>query len=360
MGVFSGDTVADLSYISGQTDLKLNISDFNVYSGVTATDISNNAADIAYITANTVNNGSNLGGGSQVFASKSGTDLQFKTLSGGTDITLSSDSNVITISSDASTLPGGASEDIQYNNGSVFGGSSVFKYTHANCRNLLFGATHSVSTDTNMCFNTLLGQTNGITGNSRYNLIQGASNTMGAGATASAIIGSSNSSMSATNNNVIIGGDFHNVNGTTDNVLIGGTNNCANGFDQIIIGGSATTGVTNSIVLGRSVYICGSVGDGTGEDVLTISSSGKINKVASGGGGTSTLTGNTIVGNDSDTVFTIQHNCATRDMMVQVYEDQTPWGNVLVAVERPNTACITLTFDTAPATGEDYRVLMLT
>ena len=159
-------------------------------------------------------------------------------------------------------------------------------------------------------------------------------------------------------NNVIIGGDDHLIDGTTDNVIIGGQNNCASGFDQIIIGGSNKTGVTNSIVLGRSVYMCSTLGDGTGDDILTVASDGKINKVA--GGGSSTLTGNTIVGNDASTVFTINHGCGTRDLMVQVYENQTPWGNVLVAVERPNTACITLTFDTAPATGEDYRVLMLT
>ena len=168
------DNAADITYLSGQTNLRLVISDFETYSAATS-------ADIDYISGNTgeVNAGSNVGVGNGIYTGKTGVDLQFKSLSGGSNIALIDDGSTITIS-----------------------------------------------------------------------------------------------------------------------------------------GGSA--------------------------------------------GGSSTLTGNTIVGNDASTIFTINHGCGTRDIMIQVYENQTPWGNILVAIEKPNTACITLTFDTAPATGEDYRVLMLT
>jgi len=50
---------ADISYLSGQTDLKLAISDFNTYSGATDTRITTNENDIAFITANTINTASN-------------------------------------------------------------------------------------------------------------------------------------------------------------------------------------------------------------------------------------------------------------------------------------------------------------
>ena len=47
------------------------------------------------------NTGSNLGTGQGIFGSKVGDDLQFKSLVGGTSITLSSDANEITINSSA-------------------------------------------------------------------------------------------------------------------------------------------------------------------------------------------------------------------------------------------------------------------
>ena len=78
--------------------------------------------------------------------------------------------------------------------------------------------------------------------------------------------------------------------------------------------------------------------DGSESDgyVLTSDASGYATWQSTGGG-SSTLTGNTISGDDSTTAFTINHGCGTRDMIVQVYENQSPWGNVIVAVERPNT-----------------------
>ena len=73
--------------LSGPTDSA------NYYIEWRATD--QGAAGIVYGEANTA---SNLGAGTGVYASKSGTDLRFKSLVAGGDLALASDSNTITIS----------------------------------------------------------------------------------------------------------------------------------------------------------------------------------------------------------------------------------------------------------------------
>ena len=65
-----------------------------------------------------------------------------------------------------------------------------------------------------------------------------------------------------------------------------------------------------------------------------------------------------IVGNDTSTGFTINHNIGTRDVMVQVYENQSSYSTIITNVDRPNINDIYVTFTTAPATGEDYRILI--
>jgi len=105
------------------------------------------------------NTASNLGGGEGVFGTKSGVDLQFKSLVAGTNISLSSDANEITINSTGGSggvpeitfqenknfwneaihhlttaadgygggggSPGGGDGAVQYNNGGSFGGDAA-------------------------------------------------------------------------------------------------------------------------------------------------------------------------------------------------------------------------------------------
>lgn len=64
-----------------------------------------------------------------------------------------------------------------------------------------------------------------------------------------------------------------------------------------------------------------------------------------------------ITGDDSTTAFVITHSLSTRDVIVQVYDAST-YSTVYTDVVRTSTAAVTVTFATAPATGENYRVVV--
>ena len=99
----------------------------------------------------------------------------------------------------------------------------------------------------------------------------------------------------------------------------------------------------------------------TGTTVLTLGRTEGLSNVivdlAPVSGGNST--GSTIVGDDTTSGFTLTHNFGTRDVIVQVFENQAPFGNPIVDVERTTTNAIDVNFAVAPATGTDYRVLIL-
>ena len=426
----------DISFISGVTDtnttdittnagnITINANDIAYISGVTntnTTDISTNASnittntnDIAFVSANTVNDGTNLGSATQIFAGKSSTNLQFKTISGFTGIQLYDDGSTICISNTAVTNPAGSDTQIQYNDSGSFGASSDFTWNDTT--NILnIGGSLAIS-----------GQTYLDAGSDISTVSLG----VGANADSSCSIAIGNASCVTGSSGVAVG---RNTTAAFASVAFG-DNSDALGSGSISIGLNSNALSTQSTALGlctqaealRSVAIgncvanttSASVGFGWGNSEIstpsilfgcaspsyllgdtdtyprlgldTTSANARLHIVATGVtegfrledgneasgyvltsdasgngswqpvGDSSTLTGNTISGNDSNTVFTINHGCGTRDMIVQVYENQAPYGNVLVAVERPNTACITVTFDTAPAIGEDYRVLMLT
>lgn len=64
----------------------------------------------------------------------------------------------------------------------------------------------------------------------------------------------------------------------------------------------------------------------------------------------------TNVGNSASTVFTITHNLDTRDVVVQVYDNNT-YETVEVDVARTSTTVVTLTFASAPSSNA-YRVVI--
>lgn len=65
-----------------------------------------------------------------------------------------------------------------------------------------------------------------------------------------------------------------------------------------------------------------------------------------------------ITGDDSTREFTHDHSFGTRNVMIQVVEAQSPYETVMVATKRNTTDQITVSFETAPATGTDYKVLV--
>jgi hypothetical protein len=78
--------------------------------------------------------GQNLGAGVQIFTGKTApNNLQFNTLSGGSNIQLIASNNVITISgsSGGGGTPGGADTNVQFNSGGSFSGTSDFTWTQS-------------------------------------------------------------------------------------------------------------------------------------------------------------------------------------------------------------------------------------
>lgn len=64
------------------------------------------------------------------------------------------------------------------------------------------------------------------------------------------------------------------------------------------------------------------------------------------------------VGNGSDTSITVTHNLGTKDVILSVFDNTTPFAEVDVTVEHTSTNVITLQFNTAPTTNQ-YRTVVL-
>lgn len=94
---------------SGNSIFSGNLSATTIYSG--STNIGNLFGE--------KNTASNLAGGTGVFAQKSGVDLQFKSISGGSNITITSDANVVAIAS-----TGGSATSVQPGVNTYTGGTA--------------------------------------------------------------------------------------------------------------------------------------------------------------------------------------------------------------------------------------------
>lgn len=65
-----------------------------------------------------------------------------------------------------------------------------------------------------------------------------------------------------------------------------------------------------------------------------------------------------VFGDGSSASFNITHNLGTRDVLVEVYRNATPWDTVVCDVSRPDTSTITLSgFGTAPAVDQ-FKVVI--
>lgn len=63
------------------------------------------------------------------------------------------------------------------------------------------------------------------------------------------------------------------------------------------------------------------------------------------------------VGNGTDTAIAVTHNLGTRDVLVQVYRNSTPWDTVWCDIERTDSNTVTVRFAQAPAANA-YRVVI--
>jgi len=65
----------------------------------------------------------------------------------------------------------------------------------------------------------------------------------------------------------------------------------------------------------------------------------------------------TSVGDGSATSYTVTHNLGTKDVTVAVYDNSSPYAEVICDVQHTSTSAITLLFSVAP-TSNQYRVVV--
>jgi len=63
------------------------------------------------------------------------------------------------------------------------------------------------------------------------------------------------------------------------------------------------------------------------------------------------------VGDGSATTYTVSHNLGTKDVIVSVYDNSSPYAEVVCDVQHTSTTAITLLFSVAP-TSNQYRVVV--
>ena len=63
------------------------------------------------------------------------------------------------------------------------------------------------------------------------------------------------------------------------------------------------------------------------------------------------------VGDGSATSYTVTHNLGTRDVTVAVYDNSSPYAEVVCDVQHTSTTAITVLFSVAP-TSNQYRVVV--
>ena len=66
----------------------------------------------------------------------------------------------------------------------------------------------------------------------------------------------------------------------------------------------------------------------------------------------------TITGDNTTTDFSITHSLGTRDLIVQVYRDTSPYDMVITTVQLTTTSAIDVIFSVAPSGTDSYRVLI--
>ena len=115
-------------------------------------------------------------------------------------------------------------------------------------------------------------------------------------------------------------------------------------FSQFSGAGTYTAG--NGLLLTGNVFSAvantGIVVDGSG---IAIDTSVVVRKYA------------TSIGDGAATSYTVTHNLGTRDVTVAVYDNSSPYAEVVVDVLHTSTTAVTIQFSTAP-TSNQYRVVV--
>ncbi len=73
------------------------------------------------------------------------------------------------------------------------------------------------------------------------------------------------------------------------------------------------------------------------------------------GGGLSEYT---ITGNSINTGFTVNHGKNKQFVGVEIVKNSSPYPTIYTNVYRTNANCVCITFDAAPANGQQYKILI--
>jgi hypothetical protein len=77
------------------------------------------------------------------------------------------------------------------------------------------------------------------------------------------------------------------------------------------------------------------------------------------GSSSSAITEFTINGDDITTGFTINHAKNKQFVGIEIVRNTSPYDTVYTSVRRPNADCVCVTFDIAPASGQEFKVLII-
>lgn len=64
------------------------------------------------------------------------------------------------------------------------------------------------------------------------------------------------------------------------------------------------------------------------------------------------------IGNNSLSTFSVTHNLGTKDLVVQIFENNSPYAQIEASVEYTSTSVITIKFS-QPPTVDQYRVVIV-
>jgi hypothetical protein len=275
-------------------------------SGVTSRWLTDKAyvdSHVSGTTVSSVTGATNLGSGNgTIYTSVSDKKIQLKTLSGGTNITLTCNGNYIGINAIISAGSITGLTDVvftnpQNNDNLIYSGGTVINKTPFDLNGVI---------SEGQFLGVLNGNLTGITNNfyTSAQTITAIDNKLGAYITGATNLGSGN------------GAIYTSVSGNKINL-------------------KTLSGGTNITITCNGNYIA----------VNTVGSVASFSEF-------------TITGNSTATGFTVNHAKNKQFVGVEIVKNTSPYSTIYTGVSRPNANCVCITFDTAPLNGTQYKILI--
>lgn len=161
----------------------------------------------------------------------------------------------------------------------------------------------------------------------------------------------------------VVAGNGINVSGNTVNVKVDGSTTYIDGSNNVAVkssatanqtllsNGSSTTPTWGALPLGDTNAVSGQLAVTNGGTGASTASGARTNL-----GATTKFSAD--VGDGSSTSITVTHNLGTKDAIVQVRDNNTPYDQVQVEVQYATTNTVTLIFSVAPSSNR-YRCIVV-